>query len=133
VAKTTPIPGHVLPLSKARIASARILSTTVVLGQLGNQEEPQQHFRKGLFPRGTISIAMKSRVRRESHARFCERLVVKPLRPTRPLVKENRALQAVNARLTKKLKNAELIIEVQKKVAALLGNPIPNIQIDEEN
>src|ERR1035437_3406307 len=55
-----------------------------VLGQLGNQEEPQQHFRKGLFPRGTISIAMKSRVRRESHARFCERLVVKSLRPTRP-------------------------------------------------
>jgi len=49
------------------------------------------------------------------------------------LVKENRALQAANARLTKKLKNAELIIEVQKKVAALLGNPIPNIQIDEEN
>jgi len=26
-----------------------------------------------------------------------------------------------------------LIIEVQKKVAALLGNPIPNIQIDEES
>src|ERR1039458_8333658 len=44
-----------------------------------------------------------------------------------PLVKENRELQAANARLTKKLKNAELIIEVQKKVAALLGNPIPNI------
>ena len=50
-----------------------------------------------------------------------------------PLVKENRELQAANARLTKKLKNAELIVEVQKKVAALLGNPIPNIQIDEEN
>jgi hypothetical protein len=30
-------------------------------------------------------------------------------------VKENRELQAANARLTKKLKNAELIIEVQKK------------------
>jgi len=50
-----------------------------------------------------------------------------------PLVKQNRTLQAANDRLTKKLKNAELIIEVQKKVAALLGNPIPNIQIDEEN
>ena len=50
-----------------------------------------------------------------------------------PLVKQNRELVAANARLTKKLKNAELIIEVQKKVAALLGNPIPNIQIDEEN
>jgi transposase-like protein len=50
-----------------------------------------------------------------------------------PLVKKNRELEAANVRLTKKLKNAELIIEVQKKVAALLGNPIPNIQIDEEN
>ncbi len=50
-----------------------------------------------------------------------------------PLVAENRKLAAANARLTKKLKQAELIIEVQKKVAVLLGNPIPNIQIDEEN
>ena len=50
-----------------------------------------------------------------------------------PLVKQNRDLQADVVRLTKKLKNAELIIAVQKKVAALLGNPIPNIQIDEEN
>ena len=50
-----------------------------------------------------------------------------------PLVKQNREQEAVIARLTKKLKNAELIIEVQKKVAVLLGNPIPNIQIDEEN
>ena len=49
------------------------------------------------------------------------------------LVKENRVLQADVIRLTRKLKNAELIIQVQKKVAALLGNPIPNIQIDEEN
>jgi transposase-like protein len=50
-----------------------------------------------------------------------------------PLVKQNREQEAIIARLTKKLKNAELIIAVQKKVAALLGNPIPNIQIDEEN
>ena len=50
-----------------------------------------------------------------------------------PLVKQNRDLQADVARLTKKLKNAKLIIEVQKKVAVLLGNPIPNIQIEEEN
>jgi len=49
------------------------------------------------------------------------------------LVKQNREQEAVIVRLTKKLKNAELIIAVQKKVAALLGNPIPNIQIDEEN
>jgi len=43
-----------------------------------------------------------------------------------PLVKQNREQEAVIARLTRKLKNAELIIEVQKKVAALLGDPIPN-------
>jgi hypothetical protein len=49
------------------------------------------------------------------------------------LVKQNHEQEAVIARLTKKLKNAELIIEVQKKVAALLGNPIANIQIDGEN
>ncbi len=50
-----------------------------------------------------------------------------------PLVAENRKLQAANDRLSRKLKNAGLIIEVQKKVAALLGNPIPSIRIDEEN
>ena len=50
-----------------------------------------------------------------------------------PLLLENRKLVAANDRLSKKLKNAELIIEVQKKVAALLGNPIPSIQIGEEN
>jgi transposase-like protein len=50
-----------------------------------------------------------------------------------PLVLENRKLVAANARLTKKLQTAELTIEVQKKVAALLGNPIPKIHIGEEN
>jgi transposase len=50
-----------------------------------------------------------------------------------PLVIENRKLLAANASLTKRLQNAELIIEVQKKVAALLGNPIPTIRIGEEN
>lgn len=49
------------------------------------------------------------------------------------LVVENRKLLAANARLTKRLENAELIIEVQKKVAALMGNPIPSIRIGEEN
>ena len=50
-----------------------------------------------------------------------------------PLVEENRKLVAANARLTKRLENAELIIEVQKKLAALLGNPIPETPIDEGN
>src|ERR1700680_4302124 len=53
-------------------------------GQLGNQEEPHDLNRKGLLSRGSNSIAMKSRVNREVQARFCERLEVKALRPTRP-------------------------------------------------
>jgi len=54
-------------------------------GQLGNQEEPHDLNRKGLLSQGSNSTAMKSRVNREVQARFCERLEVKPLRPTRPL------------------------------------------------
>ena len=50
-----------------------------------------------------------------------------------PLIQENLKLLAANARLTKQLKNAGLIIAVQKKVAALMGNPIPAIRIGEEN
>lgn len=50
-----------------------------------------------------------------------------------PLVEENRKLLAANARLQKRLENAELIIDVQKKLAALLGRPIPDTKIDEEN
>ena len=43
-----------------------------------------------------------------------------------PLADENRKLQAANQRLQKRLADAELIIEVQKKLAALLGRPIPD-------
>jgi regulator of replication initiation timing len=50
------------------------------------------------------------------------------------LVLENRKLQAENARLQKRLQDAELIIDVQKKLSALLNNPIPEAPIhDEEN
>jgi len=52
-------------------------------GQLGSQEEPHDLNRKGLLSQGSNSIAMKSRVNREVQARFCERLEVKLLRPTR--------------------------------------------------
>jgi hypothetical protein len=45
-------------------------------------------------------------------------------------VQQNCDLLAANDRLTKKLKSAELINTVEI-VAALLGNSIPDIQIDE--
>ena len=42
-----------------------------------------------------------------------------------PLADENQQLQRENERLTEQLRKAEIIIDVQKKVAALLGAPIP--------
>lgn len=50
-----------------------------------------------------------------------------------PLVEENRKLVAVNARLQKRLDDAEFIIEVQKKLAAALGRPIPDTSNNEGN
>lgn len=42
-----------------------------------------------------------------------------------PLAGEVEKLRRQNARLAEGLRQAQLIIEVQKKVAALLGHPIP--------
>src|SRR5229473_3101338 len=42
-----------------------------------------------------------------------------------PMEEEVHKLRRQNARLTEDLRKAHLIIDVQKKVAALLGNPIP--------
>ncbi len=50
-----------------------------------------------------------------------------------PLLEENRKLLATNACLQKRLENAELIIDVQEKLAALLGRLIPDTPIDEGN
>ena len=49
-----------------------------------------------------------------------------------PLAEENQKLRRQLGQLTEKLRKAEIIIDVQKKVAALLGNPIPE-QDPEEN
>jgi len=45
-----------------------------------------------------------------------------------PLVEENAQLRRENQRLTDHLRKAELVIDVQKKVAALLGRPIPDTE-----
>jgi transposase len=42
-----------------------------------------------------------------------------------PLDEENQKLRRQNARLAEDLRKAHIIIDVQKKVAALLGHPIP--------
>src|SRR5712664_1573397 len=49
-----------------------------------------------------------------------------------PLEEEVQKLLRQNARLTEDLRKAHIIIDVQKKVAALLGNPIPEPDPDPE-
>jgi transposase-like protein len=50
-----------------------------------------------------------------------------------PLEEENLKLQRQNARLTEDLRKAHIIIDVQKKVAALLGRPIPEPDPEESS
>jgi transposase len=50
-----------------------------------------------------------------------------------PLEEENRKLQRQNTRLTEDLRKAHIIIDVQKKVAALLGHPIPEPDPEQES
>lgn len=49
-----------------------------------------------------------------------------------PLTSENEKLRRQNQRLQEELRKAEIIIDVQKKVAMLLGRPLPSIP-DNEN
>jgi transposase len=50
-----------------------------------------------------------------------------------PLFEEVRKLKRENSHLTQRLARAELIIDVQKKVSALLGIPLATIDSDESN
>lgn len=48
-----------------------------------------------------------------------------------PLEDEVNRLRKENARLSGRLEQAEAIIEIQKKVAAMLGNPLPGVEREE--
>jgi len=66
--------------------------------------------------------------RRQREARIREGLEPRKRGPKSkrdPVADENLKLRRENERLTEKLRKAELIIDVQKKLAALLGAPIP--------
>jgi transposase-like protein len=50
-----------------------------------------------------------------------------------PLEEENQKLRRQLGQLTEELRKAEIIIEVQKKVAALLGHPLPGQDPEEKS
>ena len=85
--------------------------------------------REGLFSSHLVSW------RRERDLGIREALTPRKRGPRsahNPLAEENQKLRRELGQLTEKLRKAEIIIDVQKKVAALLGNPIPE-QDPEEN
>jgi len=49
-----------------------------------------------------------------------------------PFADELARLQREKAKLEEKLRKAESVIDVQRRVAALLGNPLPEAEADEE-
>ena len=52
-----------------------------------------------------------------------------PKSKVNPLAAENRKLRRDNERLTDRLRKAEIVIDVQKKVATLLGLPIAETEV----
>jgi transposase-like protein len=50
-----------------------------------------------------------------------------------PLEEETQKLRRQLGQMTEKLRKAEIIIDVQKKVAALLGNPLPDVDPEEQS
>src|SRR5215469_2809577 len=74
--------------------------------------------------------------RRERRAGVLEALKPRKRGPRferNPLAEENQKLRRQVGQLTEKLRKAEIIIDVQKKVAALLGNPIPDVDPEEKS
>jgi hypothetical protein len=86
--------------------------------------------REGLYSSHLVSW------RRERQAGILEALKPRkrgPRSERNPLAEENQKLRRQVGQLTEKLRKAELIIDVQKKVAALLGNPLPDVDPEEKS
>jgi transposase-like protein len=86
--------------------------------------------REGLYSSHLVSW------RRERQAGIHEALKPRkrgPRSERNPLAEENQKLRRQVGQLTEKLRKAEIIIDVQKKVAALLGNPIPDPDPEEKS
>jgi transposase len=84
----------------------------------------------GLLRREGLYSSHLTSWRRERQTGILEALKPRkrgPRSERNPLAEENQKLHRQVGQLTEKLRKAELIIDVQKKVAALLGNPLPEV------
>ena len=85
--------------------------------------------REGLYS-SHLDQWRKERARGELTGRAPGRKPGRPKNENKPLVDENTKLARRVAQLEKKLAHAEAIIEIQKKVAALMGETLPTIESD---
>ena len=85
--------------------------------------------REGLYS-SHLAQWRKERARGELTGRAPGRKPGRPPNANKPLVEENTKLTRRVAQLEKKLAHAEAIIEIQKKVALLMGETLPTIEDD---
>ena len=76
------------------------------------------------MPRGTLFVDAGWRRERESALAKAFSQKRGPEPASNPLANENERLRRQNQHLEEELRKAEIIIEIQKKVAMLLGNPL---------
>lgn len=85
--------------------------------------------REGLYS-SHLAQWRKERARGELTGRAPGRKPGRPPNANKPLVEENTKLARRVAQLEKKLAHAEAIIDIQKKVALLMGETLPTIEDD---
>ncbi len=106
--------------AKYKLAILRELDSCTQPGSKG-----ALHRREGLYSSQT-SVWRRQRAAGELQG-LSGKKVGRPRKKRHPLESEVARLERQNARLQEELRKAHLIMEVQKKVAAMLGNSIPEM------
>jgi transposase len=119
---TTEIARKATPAVRSAAQKLRILAEYEAY-PVGAPERGALLRREGIYT-SHISKWRKQRNQGALHGLSAQRRGPKPT-PRDPITEENARLRDENARLQARLERAEAIIEVQKKVAALLGTPLP--------
>jgi transposase len=99
---------------KDRSVDAKVLTTTN--GVATGNRRSQSRSNPLVYTQGIIAAALLEALTPQKRG---------PKSKRNPMEEEVQKLLRQNARLTEDLRKAHIIIDVQKKVAALLGNPIP--------
>ena len=106
--------------AKYKLGILRELDSSTAVGSTGALLR-----REGLYS-SHISVWRRQRANGELQG-LAPKKVGRPRKKRNPLESEVVRLKRKTARLREELRKAHLIIDVQKKLAAILGNPIPEM------